>query len=65
MNKLLTNEERQRLNHYKNEHRKLNYTQVEFALKKELVEKFKAKCKADGIKYSDVIKHAINDFISE
>ena len=42
-----------------------NLSQIAIRLPKELVEDFKAKCKADGTSQASIIKEAIENFLGE
>ncbi len=49
----------------KNRYNSKVYSQVTAQLPKELVKRFKEKCSAEGISQSQIIRKAIEDFLSE
>jgi molybdenum cofactor biosynthesis enzyme MoaA len=52
-------------NEVKDRWKAANYTRINIYLTKEDAEKFKEKCKADGLNLSDIPKKAILDYIAE
>ncbi len=44
---------------------KANYTHMQFDIKKEDAERFKAKCKAEGVAQAAILKEAIYKFLDE
>lgn len=64
MKKLPEEERKQRLNNYKNEYRKTNYTKIRFLIKKDLAERFKEKCKEDGVQYTKILKDAVDEYLN-
>ena len=49
----------------KNRYNKKTYTQISVSVKKDIAERYKAKCKADGITISEPLHKAINAYIGE
>lgn len=49
----------------KNRYNKKTYTQISVSVKKDIAERYKAKCRADGITISEPLHKAINAYIGE
>ena len=49
----------------KNRYNKKTYTQISVSVKKDIAERYKAKCKADGITISEPLHKAINAYLGE
>lgn len=49
----------------KNRYNKKTYTQISVSVRKDIAERYKAKCKSDGITISEQLHKAINAYIGE